>query len=133
MHEEWVAPYRGRFDGGWDNWRRDTLARQKELGVLPEGAVLAPRNSEDGPSFSQFNLRVTWTLPLGGGGIDFIAEAFNLFNTVNYDVNSIDSSEYLSGPTLAAPALPYVDNPNFGDYSATLTPREIQLGLRYRF
>jgi hypothetical protein len=92
-----------------------------------------PRNSEDGPSFSQFNLRVTWTLPLGGGGLDFIAEAFNLFNTVNYDVNSIDSSEYLSGPTLAAPALPYVDNPNFGDYSATLTPREIQLGVRYRF
>jgi hypothetical protein len=92
-----------------------------------------PRNSEDGPSFSQFNLRVTWTLPLGGGGIDFIAEAFNLFNTTNYDVNSIDSSEYLSGPTLLAPTLPYVDNPNFGNYSATLSPREIQLGLRYRF
>jgi hypothetical protein len=92
-----------------------------------------PRNSEDGPSFSQFNLLVTWTLPLGSGGIDFIAEAFNLFNTTNYDVNSIDTSEFLAGPTLADPTLPYVDNPNFGNYSATLSPREIQLGVRYTF
>ncbi len=35
------------------------------------------RNGEEGPSFSQFNLRVTWTI----GGLDIIAEAFNLFNT----------------------------------------------------
>jgi hypothetical protein len=91
------------------------------------------RNSEDGPSFSQFNLRVTWTLHLGKGSIDFIAEAFNLFNTVNYDVNTIDNAEFLGGPTLANPDLAYIDNPNFGNYSGTLAPREIQLGLRYSF
>jgi outer membrane receptor protein involved in Fe transport len=92
-----------------------------------------PRNSEDGPSFSTFNLRITWTLDVGNGAIDFIAEAFNLFNRVNYDVNSIDNAEFLAGPTLANPAIPYVDNPNFGNYSATLPPREIQLGMRYTF
>jgi len=92
-----------------------------------------PRNSEDGPSFSTFNLRLTWTLDVGNGAIDFIAEAFNLFNRVNYDVNSVDGAEYLAGPTLANPDLPFVENPNFGNYSATLAPREIQLGMRYRF
>jgi hypothetical protein len=91
------------------------------------------RNSEDGPSFSQVNLRVTWTLNLGKGSIDFIAEAFNLFNTVNYDVNTIDNAEFLGGPTLANPDLSYIDNPNFGNYSGTLAPREIQLGMRYSF
>jgi outer membrane receptor protein involved in Fe transport len=92
-----------------------------------------PRNSEDGPSFSTFNLRITWTLKLGNGGVDFIAEAFNLFNQVNDDVNSIDNAEFLAGPTLINPDLAYVPNPNFRNYGATLAPREIQLGLRYTF
>ncbi len=91
------------------------------------------RNSEDGPSFSQFNLRVTWTLPIGDGGLDIIGEAFNLFNTTNYDVNSIDNFEYTSYPTLANPDLPAIENTNFGEYRGTLQPLEIQLGMRYRF
>jgi len=91
------------------------------------------RNNEDGPSFSNFNLRVTWTLAIGNGSIDFIAEAFNLFNTTNYDVNFIDNAEFLAGPTLVNPDIPYVDNPNFRNYSGTLPSREIQLGMRYRF
>ncbi len=87
------------------------------------------RNTEDGPSFSQFNLRVTWTI----AGLDIIAEAFNLFNTTNYDVNSIDNFEYLSYPTVGNPALPAIENTNYGNYRATLAPIEVQLGLRYRF
>ena len=82
-----------------------------------------PRNSEDGPSFSTFNLRITWTLDVGNGSIDFIAEAFNLLNQVNYDPNSVDNAEFLSGPTLVNPGLPYTSNPNFGNYGATLPPR----------
>lgn len=39
----WLEGYRGRFDQGWDAWRDQTLARQKELGVLPEHAVLSER------------------------------------------------------------------------------------------
>ncbi|MCP4434353.1 MAG: arylsulfatase [Actinomycetia bacterium] len=31
---EWIERYRGRFDDGWDAWRSDTLARQKEMGIV---------------------------------------------------------------------------------------------------
>jgi arylsulfatase A-like enzyme len=44
--EEWSAKYKGRFDKGWDALREETLARQKELGVVPEDAVLTERPEE---------------------------------------------------------------------------------------
>jgi arylsulfatase len=40
---EWIARYRGAFDGGWDAWREATYARQLASGVLPEGTQLSPR------------------------------------------------------------------------------------------
>lgn len=39
---EWRDKYRGRFDQGWDAQREETLARQKELGIVPESAELGP-------------------------------------------------------------------------------------------
>jgi arylsulfatase A-like enzyme len=39
---EWRDKYAGRFDAGWDVQREETLARQKELGIVPESAELAP-------------------------------------------------------------------------------------------
>jgi len=39
---EWREKYAGRFDAGWDAQREATLARQKELGIVPEDAELAP-------------------------------------------------------------------------------------------
>ena len=92
------------------------------------------RNDEDGPRFSQFNLRVSWTLGLkGGSGLEFIAEAFNLFNTVNLDVTSINNFIWLAGPTLANPDIPVVENPDYGQYRDALDPLEIQLGVRWQF
>jgi len=92
------------------------------------------RNSMDGPRFSQLNLRVSWTLDLpDGSGLEFIAEGFNVFNTVNYDVASVDNAEFFTGPTLVDPTIPYTNNPNFGQYRATLDPLEIQLGVRWQF
>ena len=41
---EYLAKYRGRFDEGWDVVRERWHARQLELGVIPEGTELAPRN-----------------------------------------------------------------------------------------
>ncbi len=41
---EYLARYRGRFDDGWDLARERSFARQLELGLLPEGTKLAPRN-----------------------------------------------------------------------------------------
>ncbi len=36
-----IARWKGRFDQGWDAIREETLARQIELGVVPEGTKLA--------------------------------------------------------------------------------------------
>ncbi len=41
--KEWIARYKGRFDRGWDKLREETLARQKELGVVPPDTRLAPK------------------------------------------------------------------------------------------
>ena len=43
---EWSAKYKGAFDQGWDALREETLARQKELGVVPEDAQLTARPAE---------------------------------------------------------------------------------------
>jgi len=52
VHEPHQAPrsyrdkYRGRFDEGWDKYREETFARQKQLGVVPADAKLTPRPKE---------------------------------------------------------------------------------------
>ena len=43
---EWSDKYRGRFDAGWDALREQTLARQKELGVVVSDAELTARHDE---------------------------------------------------------------------------------------
>ncbi len=43
---EWSDKYKGRFDDGWDALRERTLARQKELGIVPEEAELTARAAE---------------------------------------------------------------------------------------
>lgn len=40
---EWIEKYKGKFDGGWDQFREETLARQIKLGVVPAGTKLAPK------------------------------------------------------------------------------------------
>jgi arylsulfatase A-like enzyme len=44
--KEWSDKYKGKFDGGWDKLREETLARQKKLGVVPKVAVLTKRHDE---------------------------------------------------------------------------------------
>jgi arylsulfatase len=41
---EWSDKYKGRFDQGWDVMREETVARQKELGVIPQETEMAERN-----------------------------------------------------------------------------------------
>jgi hypothetical protein len=91
------------------------------------------RNEEDGPPFRQLSLRVTKGFNVGLGTIEAIAEAFNVTNVTNYDANSINNAQYLSGPTAANSSLPFVANPSFGRFRATLPAREFQLGLRWVF
>jgi arylsulfatase len=40
--KEWIEKYKGKFDGGWLKLREETFARQKEMGVIPQNAQLAP-------------------------------------------------------------------------------------------
>jgi arylsulfatase A-like enzyme len=42
--QAYLDKYRGRFDEGWDVIRQRWFERQLELGVIPEGTQLAPRN-----------------------------------------------------------------------------------------
>jgi arylsulfatase len=42
--EEWPAKYKGQFAHGWDEQRKRTFTRQKELGVVPADAELTERS-----------------------------------------------------------------------------------------
>src|SRR5256885_3820948 len=44
--KEWADKYKGKFDRGWDALREETLARQKELGVVPPDADLTARHAD---------------------------------------------------------------------------------------
>ena len=39
--KDWIAKFKGKFDGGWDKYREETFARQKQLGTVPQNAKLA--------------------------------------------------------------------------------------------
>jgi len=42
--QAYIEKYKGKFDMGWDDMRNQTLAREKELGVVPENTDLPPRD-----------------------------------------------------------------------------------------
>jgi arylsulfatase len=42
--KNWIEKFKGQFDGGWDKYREETLARQKKLGVVPENTKLTERS-----------------------------------------------------------------------------------------
>lgn len=46
VNAEWANKYSGKFDAGWDVYREQTFARQKELGFIPQDAKLTPRPAE---------------------------------------------------------------------------------------
>jgi len=41
--KEWADRYKGEFDAGWDEVRAATVARQIEMGIVPEGTELGPK------------------------------------------------------------------------------------------
>ncbi len=44
--KEWADEYQGRFDDGWDVYRKTVFAQQKELGIVPVHAELPPRDPD---------------------------------------------------------------------------------------
>jgi arylsulfatase len=43
--KEWQDKYKGRFDQGWDWYRREVFRRQEAAGLLQKGTVLPPRQN----------------------------------------------------------------------------------------
>ena len=41
--QNYIDKWKGKFDGGWDVMREQILARQIEMGVVPQGTKLAPK------------------------------------------------------------------------------------------
>jgi len=41
--QAWIDRFEGKFDGGWDTYRKQAFARQKALGVIPRDAKLTAR------------------------------------------------------------------------------------------
>jgi arylsulfatase A-like enzyme len=39
--KEWADKYKGKFDGGWDAYRKQVFEKQKELGIIPENTELS--------------------------------------------------------------------------------------------
>ncbi|GAB5405871.1 MAG: arylsulfatase [Aureliella sp.] len=41
---EWADKYKGKFDSGWDAYRERVFRRQLQMGIIPEGTKLTPRD-----------------------------------------------------------------------------------------
>lgn len=120
--------------GSGQPWNRRLGYDMNGDGKNSDRAAGTGKFSEDGPVFFNLSLRLTKHFKLGQrSGLDLIAEGFNLTNHKNDDVNSIQNGEFLSGPTLANPRAAAVANPRFGQYTTTLPPFEMQLGVRLTF
>ncbi len=52
--KEWIDKFKGKFDGGWDAYREETLARQIKMGVVPPQTKLTTR-SEGLPAWDTLN------------------------------------------------------------------------------
>ncbi|WP_218916474.1 arylsulfatase [Rubinisphaera brasiliensis] len=52
--KELIAKHKGRFDGGWDKYREETFARQKQMGVIPANAKLTKRH-DNLPAWDSLN------------------------------------------------------------------------------
>lgn len=44
VSKEWREKYKGKFDKGWDWYRKEVFERQKKLGVIPANTIFAPTN-----------------------------------------------------------------------------------------
>jgi arylsulfatase A-like enzyme len=67
--KEWIDKYKGRFDMGYEAMREQTLARQKELGIVPADTALPPinpigttetRTGPDGKPFPPLDVTRPW-------------------------------------------------------------------------
>ena len=92
------------------------------------------RNTGKGPGYACFNLRLAREFHLSGDRvrIEGMADAFNLFNRVNYSgINNIVGTMTLTdsrveGNRTLPPSAPLA-------FSSAADPRQIQLGMKIKF
>jgi arylsulfatase len=67
--KEWIEKFKGRFDMGYEAMREQTLARQKEMGIVPPDTELPPinpigttetRTGPDGKPFPMMDVTKPW-------------------------------------------------------------------------
>ena len=108
---------------------------------------IEPRNTFKGDQLYTVDLRVSRTLPLGEtADLEFIAEAFNIFNTLNvrFFNTAYGAADFCQFNATAAGCLDLggnplplfrdgSPNPGFGTPRAIFNPRQIQFALRLTF
>jgi arylsulfatase len=66
VSKEWADKYKGKFDQGYEKLREETLARQKEMGIVPADTELSPMNpladatSVDGKPWAPLDVVRPW-------------------------------------------------------------------------
>ncbi len=101
--------------------------------VLTDGN-LAGRNTGRGPAFATTDLRLSRRVWLGAEerSLEFVFEAFNLFNRVNYSgINNVVGNQILEGSFVEGSSQIPANRPL--GFTAAFAPRQIQLGLRLTF
>jgi len=109
---EFIKKYRGRFDAGWDVIREKWYQRQLQMGVIPKGTELAPRNPgvEPWDDLSENQKRFSCRLQEAFAGfldhtdhhigrlIDFLEELGEMENTI-FILLSDNGASQEGGPT----------------------------------
>lgn len=103
------------------------------------GARILERNTENQPSFTNLDLRVSkrFDIPLGMD-VELIAEVFNVFNTANKFITSFNQNEFTIRQTgsAAAPRYQITRNANYAvenglDFNSP--PRQYQAAVKFHF
>lgn len=102
---------------------------------LNDRVGLEARNTFEGDSFVSFDLRVSRAFNLSDRVKgEFIAEAFNLFNTLNVRFfNTVYGDSIFNPPGTPGTFRDGARNPAFGTPRAINNPRQIQFALRFSF
>jgi Carboxypeptidase regulatory-like domain len=102
---------------------------------------IEPRNTFKGDSYKTVDLRLSRTFPVTERfHIEGLAEAFNLFNTVNirFFNTAYGAADFcpVGGPAVCGGGPFFQEgspNPAYGTPRAVFNPRQVQLGLRFTF
>lgn len=101
--------------------------------VLADGSLVG-RNTGRGPDFFTTDLRVArrFSFPREGTSVEFLFEAFNLFNNVNFSgVNNVVGNTPLSQSRVEGSRRVPAAQPL--GFTAAFDPRQIQFGFRFNF